>query len=371
MPFNTGNFGNEGTTDGRRQQNLAYLTFIVIGLMGSAAAAQSGKLQVDAGVASFEETKGLNLDMAFTVATIAPVWVSNPIKDPRAKGSVGRGQLSIETNQKTYTFETSSKMNVFELSEQINRTAADLRAAVLSTGGSSKLVITAASTRAPDVFEDTGTIHLPNSIVDFEDTGTIHITGGFGTVSFGQRMVSAPVPSATKGGSAGKGTLWLTVGDASVAVDISPKMSLRDVAAAINSQKNTAFRAEVLKTAAGYSLAVDASNPEVAGLFSFEDTGTIHVPGSRIAFEDTGTIHISGGIFSFEDTGTIHLNVFEDTGTIHTEGGLVFFEDTGTIHVPGGFFVFEDTGTIHIPGTLFSFEDTGTIHIELEGKLMF
>jgi hypothetical protein len=357
--------------DGRRQARLlAVLIAATLAIMTSSVSAQRGSFEVQAGVTTFEETGRLTLDLVYSSATVAPAWVSKHIKAPGAKGSVGKGSVTFETQKETLSFDTSSSTSVYDLARQINASKSDARAAVMSTGSSQRLVVVAASNTAPTAFEDTGTIHIPGGVVAFEDTGTIHITGGFGAVSFGQRLTSAPVSSATKPGSVGKGTLWMSVGSASVAVDVSTKMSLNDVSAAINKQRS-AFKAQVVRSKAGYSLVIDASNPAVADLFAFEDTGTIHLPGGVIAFEDTGTIHISGGLFSFEDTGTIHIEAFEDTGTIHSEGGVVFFEDTGTIHMPGGFFSFEDTGTIHMPGAMFSFEDTGTIHIELDTKLMF
>ena len=345
-------------TEGGRSRHTAIAAALAILMLAATATAKDNTgLDLQAGVASFEETGGLHLDMAFTKVAIAPMWVSAPIDNPDQKGVAGKGMMHFHTSSGTLKVSADDTMSAYDLAAAINEKKGPVRAALVNNGNTYHLLVAAESGNSPAAFEDTGTIHLPSGIDAFEDTGTIHIEGGHAAASFGQSLSSAPVDSASKPGRAGAGTLWLTMGSDTLAVDVSESMSLADVRDAINGESE-AFTARIEHSKAGYTLVIDAASPEVLDLLAFEDTGTIHLPGGMIAFEDTGTIHIDGGFFTFEDTGTIHV-----------PGGAIAFEDTGTIHLPGGFFTFEDTGTIHMPGALFSFEDTGTIHITLDGKL--
>ena len=343
---------------GRLALGLA-LTLGQLALMGHGAMAADGasSLSLAAGAAVVDETGALSLDMITTRVAVAPVWASEPIAKPNLPAGFGVGQLFIYTTAGMVKISVTASMSAYDIAAAINARRGRVRAAVVNNGVHHRLMIASESGNNPAAFDDTGTLHIPNGINAFDDTGTLHIPGGFVATAIGQTIASAPFQSSIRSALFGSGTLWLTMGEDTLAVDVTTSMSLINVRDAINAE-GAAFNARIVKSAAGHSLVIDAVSAEMTDLLAFEDTGTLHVPGGFFSFDDTGTLHAEAGLFSFDDTGTLHTN-----------GGGVAFEDTGTLHVPGGFFSFDDTGTLHIPRSTFSIQSNGALHIDLGVKL--
>lgn len=323
---------------GRPRRWMMVLTAALLTCAAAPAMAQGDQLTLDAGVVDCDQTGNLNLDMAVSQVSVVPVWTSAPMKNPAEPGVVGAGTLVMDTEAGKLLIETQAHWSAYDLVEAVNHAGAPVTASVVNTGKAFHVAIAASSSQAPAAFDDTITLGVPKPMDLFDDT----ITLGMGhpvAVSLGQELTSVPFEDPKDAGAAGNGTLWMTMGDTTLVVDVTGDMNLYDVADAIDNE-DPAFDAHVRRDPAGYVLVVNAVSPQLASLLHSPSGQAMDLPGVVLAVDEDGRATASAGTF--------RPRQYNDEGLFLSAGASVSFDDTITLGIPN-LFAFDDTITLGVP----------------------